>query len=80
MNWYTIRMDHIEDFKRSHPSHNLPADLESLHFQFDSRGDLVDIESYINIDGETKQIAPSSFDGPALRTLAQDSKRYGDIS
>ena len=67
----TLLWEEIESFKDQWPCNGLP-ELESITFEYDSRGDLVDILA-IDINGRAVDIA--DFDGPALLALSQDAQR-----
>lgn len=81
MTWHTIRYDRIADLKAAWPCHGLPDDFDSLSVETDSRGDVVDIEAYVNHpDGRNERLDWSEFEGPALKALVDDCVEFGDLS
>ncbi|MCZ7861760.1 hypothetical protein O9X98_10250 [Agrobacterium salinitolerans] len=81
MTWHTIRYDRIADLKAAWPCHGLPDDFDSLSVETDEKGDIVDLEAYVNHpDGSNEQLDWREFDGPALKALVDDCVEFGDIS
>lgn len=71
MPWQKLDYDHISRFKDAWPCHGLPDDLDSISFEFDSHGDLIDIEAQSD---NGQPLDSSDFDGPALVALSQDAQ------
>lgn len=64
----------IQLFKATWPCHGLPDNLDSLVFEFEPNGSLVDIEA----TSDTGQLLDSTtFDGPALLALSCEAPLYG---
>lgn len=72
--WRTIDSTLLEAFKRTWPCHGLPDDLHAIAFEFDARGELVDIDARTETGG---YLDSSDFDTPALVALAQDAANFG---
>lgn len=68
-----VFLDHhqIESFKRSYPCSGIP-ELSGITFEFDSRGNLVDIIALSWEDGTYTD--SSEFDGAGLLALSHDAQ------
>lgn len=67
-------LDMIEDFKAQWPCHGLPDNLNCVVAHFNSRGDLVDLETF---DAVGEPLDTSEFDGSALLALVNDIQDHG---
>lgn len=69
---YTAGRDEIQAFKAQWPCSGISDKLGSIHFQWDSKGDLLDvIARYRN-----GRVAPSeTYDGPAIVAFCMDCQR-----
>lgn len=65
--------DMLDMFKWQWPCHGLPDNLTHVVAEFDSRGDLVDIEAF---DG-CERLDSSDFDGSAFAAFVQDIQDHG---
>ena len=65
----TLNWLQLYTFKRQWPCSGIP-ELDSITFEFDSRGDLVDIIAMQ--DG--KPVDSAEFDGPALLALSENAQ------
>ena len=66
----TLNHAEISAFKRSLPCSGIP-ELNSITFEYESNGDLCDIEAY---DSDGAALDSETFDGAGLLALSQDAQ------
>lgn len=74
---YRLGPNEISAFCESWPCHGLPANLDALEVEYDSNGDLVDLEAFDEFSGNV--LDHSTFDGPALAALVSDAVHKGEV-
>lgn len=72
-NYVKFGADALRKFRASYPASGIPSDLPWIAFQYDDRGDLVDIVTPRGFDS-------ADFDGAGLSALADDGKRHAGFS
>lgn len=71
---YTFTAEQLSAFKAQWPCHNLPDRMDSLYFEYDANGDLVDFAP-LEADGQEIDQEDWPVDaGPAAHALSLDGQ------